>query len=840
MKYWFVLILCFFESISFAQDEVYFTQQLRDGPVSLDITVYIPLRERSAPYVVAINSDQRSVLNANLPQYLFRRGNQPRFEVEWLPVAGHEPLLRIEAFDARNEDASFMFLLLSPTEPRTPRHDFEFMWSGRRASLEVGEMLEVIDLDHDGEEEIVVSVQDPWTRFCGEGNVRLAPRVWDYRAMRFRSVSIIPTFELTSEFFSAEVGQTEDLFSNDAQIESVSSDGASPLPQSQGPAPNSLYDQDISTGWIEGSPGVGEGQFLSGDVLEETGLFGFSIFNGIEDGPAGPVEVLLSTENAQYGVRLAARGWQTFWFPEESTSRCFSLLILSTGEENTVGIAEFRPLTQLDRRPLDRALRILLIPMLYENAGRLRQAVISRLISSAGSEALPHLAELMLDADSEEQALLVTVIARIDGGFELLLSLFAESLLDQPAISAMTRSFPTGNHELSDLLLRNLEQAQESEKTALLQLLTTVISPEDAPRLIAWAGQGDERFRRHLVEALASTPIEEVETLAVALGENELSDEDILRSIIRIQRRDPNEIIVFSQDAQDSLYEATQSVNGTVARLAIATIGRYKIDSMRDTLILFAENDVEPNIRAESLEALSRLSESSNAILLEALLDESPTVRAAAAEYLAVETLSPDQWDRVFAVLESETWPGIRRSLMRSTIDYADPEINNRLMDYLENASERDLNSALRLFQTRGVGPDGARFADLIDSLEDPSLRETAIEALSTFRDPVLQQWLCETLRTANRNDPVLTTMIESVGRMQASDGWELVENYLFDSDPQLRRSAIRAFSFFPDERTLQALRQLQMMEENPDLLQLLDDLIQLHENTSNWRMAPR
>ena len=296
---------------------------------------------------------------------------------------------------------------------------------------------------------------------------------------------------------------------------------------------------------------------------------------------------------------------------------------------------------------------------------------------------------------------------------------------------------------------------------------------------------------------------------------------------------------MFSADALDAIDEATRSLNGSVARLAIATIGRFDLSTLRDTVLATAESDPEPNLRAEALEALARMTEPSNGIVLTALHDENPTVRIAAADLLVSSLLSGEEWDEVFEVMAADQWPAVRRPLLRSAVHADDPGVDARIMAYLEGDGAQDLSSALRLFQARGHTPDPARFVALIESTEEPSVWEAAVEAVGTFGDPTMNAWLVETLRQTSDDAPLLPTLIESVGRAQAEGGRELVITFLSASATDVRRAAIRALAFFPEEEALQALIAHQAVETDPDLQQLLARIITLHERTTNWPIAP-
>jgi HEAT repeat protein len=193
-----------------------------------------------------------------------------------------------------------------------------------------------------------------------------------------------------------------------------------------------------------------------------------------------------------------------------------------------------------------------------------------------------------------------------------------------------------------------------------------------------------------------------------------------------------------------------------------------------------------------------------DAVLRQALADESPVLRAAAAEAMGWQR-SPAQVPWLMACWNRETEGSVRRALLEALGEIGEPRSRSLFMAALEDA-----DIEVRAAAVRGLGtfPNPATVGVLEEVFwNDPSpeVHSEVLTVLEKIGNRVAQSLL---LQAAHDADPLVRARaIHALGKLRVRDAVETLRLRLQDPDSNVRTAAIHSLARILGRESLPDLR---------------------------------
>ncbi len=552
------------------------------------------------------------------------------------------------------------------------------VWRGRSdLSGDMGERsaeaVRFQDLDGDGVPEIAVGTVLESVRLCGAERLPLLfRRVWDPGSRKLRPVAarrpaLGEPREVTGSLDSGrEPTEPKIPVLVPASVSRSAGDRGDPLLL---PRPGAAVDGDPATAWVPGR-GNRAGEFAT---FELRGGPRRIVRLGVRAAPRGeprrrydsPRSLLLST--GEEVLRLvfpgeAARGEEpTVWFdlPEPKESGCLSLVIEETRDprpKKLTAISELVAITDIDRPGgLER-----LAAELDEDRGGEQAA---ELLRTLGAEALAPLRSVWKDLGASGRRRAVGVLAEADAAG-------AADLLVEAAIDSsdpVRRAARKGVELAGDAAVPHLAELLDGDRfERAAELLYELGSPAALDALCEAAGGGG-RERRGEIRSLAARLAADAEDLAELLWDRielarESKETERLLDLLRAGARVPGLAERAAGMAAELLGSAESFADRWRLLSALADSGApAALDPLLDEI-----DAGDRHLRAAAARGLGRQAreERVDAALREALSDEAPEVRVAAAEALLLSGRGERVAPELARLASDDPWPQVRLAVV--------------------------------------------------------------------------------------------------------------------------------------------------------------------------------
>jgi hypothetical protein len=651
-----------------------------------------------------------------------------RASLAWLPAVTGGPLLGVEiAVGADAEEAHFS-ALLRPSGRRDG--GIEVVWRSGRSEAGTGASWQLLDSDGDGRMEVVVAEADRRLAACS-GRLWLHPAVVG-GASAPKLLHRASLGRLDAAVARPEAAVVLDRFALDGAVSWVShADAGLGAPN----AAAALHDNREDTVWAPSRDNPA-GEFAVIKMVEGVALDGITL--GL---PAASAEAtfLLHFGAATRRVVVSAGTTVTVQAPTPVSSGCTAVEVLSKRGSRPLLVSTLRPVTELDRQPVEAIFERVLLPLLKRARNSGERSVVIRWLGTAGPALLPHLERALRDELAERQSVLVLAALELEGGDEMLAHLAVEGVLDDESIATWNRT----NRHLSEAAL-TVVLAQFRDGAADIRLLPLVArTPTE---------EGNEAFLRLLRSpsqtvrraAMASLPPNSPTLLAAvleqALDGSAEERAEWLAMALKLSRHQRALAPGPTADAVTSLIDRLLSAPASGdLRIAVTLVGALAMEERREQVAQLARHADNEWVRVSSLEAIARWRgtteaqrNEASALLTAALRDPSPSVRMRAAALFAREPLLTLPVGDSLALLQGEAWTDTRGSLIRMLARGAELSVSlpEGLVAWVAGTTERERLAFLADFRpTLAVADDG--WLALDDATQDePAARRALLFAL--------------------------------------------------------------------------------------------------------------
>lgn len=556
------------------------------------------------------------------------------------------------------------------------------------------------DLDGDGRDELVRD--DVAAMPCGF-DLWSRPAVFDAGSGAFRPVSIRPSFDDATPL-SAGVARpptttvVSDAFSSSSGLVD----------------PAALRDGSPSTWWWEEAAGPGVGQWVALRTPDGMPARGVRLSTDEADGPlrvlvrfADGAAVLVDADGLYREVAVNSR------------ASCAVAIVVDTGGRDRAGFSEASLMLDVDRA--EPAQRVDAWRRAVEGACMAGQpASAASLAADAVADAPPDAVTRLLATTSPcAAARLIDALRHVDRADEALRAAARGNATDAVEAAALAAAHSPADAELL------VDAVVAGQRDPLW--LETLVALHDAL-------SGEAPIGPILTAALEDASLEETALQLAPAGvtsgwalPSDRPTESLLLAL-RIAALLPAGHLSADFDWSPLLTHE----NGSVARLAIAVIGRQGVQAERQTIATMAVEDPMPHIRAQAVQALDALG--ALALLAQTVAeDASSTVRAALAasdQGIAWAVSAPDA---LGAMLDAETWPEVRRAWIAGAIRADRPAVDDAVVGYLSTKAETrpdDVSAALRDWSARGTPVPHGAYALGRDRGADPATLPYALNLL--------------------------------------------------------------------------------------------------------------
>jgi hypothetical protein len=518
---------------------------------------------------------------------------------------------------------------------------------------------------------------------------------------------VVARFTLPDNELPATTGlRHPDNFSDDTRAVFVSRRADLGISHSWGDAPTSAWDP-------------GDGSTPPFAVFRAESVPAVSLT--VQDLSRAADAVLFGDDGRRWRIALPA-GDSTISLPEDIGPGCISLQFDDSG---ALLIGSLGMNTELDLRPLDRAIDVYLLTELGSDDARRRMAA-SRILASGstGTDDLLHAA--ILDADDALQSEIIDVLARRTDALSLLLQSRPDLELGPTAMDRLGRAMVRDN-ELAQANLQALSLLTPAIQTTVLRSLAWGRdTPSEVVDLLC-AHLADESLREEAITSAGGLPATSVDSFVPCVQDSPDVDTRVaaLRALLRIVRRHAThpDADTWRGDVEALALTALTDQNGSVSRLGIGVCIELMTETCVESLAPLSTTDPDPQLRADAY--VARIASGDEGAILQGLGDESPTVRLAVANLLVRRSFTTVPIDLVETLMLTETWPEVTLELTTWLVftEQGRPEFLAQMVGQLGGA---DGAFVARIMDTAGVFPDCASLFPLISTKTNPSAGETA------------------------------------------------------------------------------------------------------------------
>lgn len=748
----------------------------------------------------------------------------------------------------------------------------ETVWAGVLDAIDPRHLVELKDLDGDGEREIVLASLDRRILFCGQGLAALLPRVWDFKKKTFVAVPYRPTNTQGATALQAEATLDSPVTSHfpelisfrsaSSDLRDIKSGGGSRVS-----LPVVLADGSPQTAWIEGVDGYGIGEFVTADVNRAFPLKGLRIIPGFAmdartwDAYALPAEILVSFSNGQsFRVTLPQRtlseirekGGLYVGLPEPVETDCVSVTILAVHppaapvrtkrgvDGRHTAISELTPLNVLDFEPRQEALRRLVNEIVEENRNRRQRALIG-LAAGLGSELRPAVLETLRAELGKPQGVgrperLVPLIVRLppQDGVAATVEYLGYPKLTRNDVAALQRAIAfDGRGFVEPLMAMALDPSTPAQvRERIVHILGRAADPRQLERFVELLGEGSTELRKDVIRGLARVELGAsgaiLERVVQAPGGP--AAHDGLWVLDRIARKAFRGKI-GSFEGGERIFKAYSDTDDLQIRIrALRLLDRVTEPNGDVFLATVLSSQERPELRALAATALRHYpTDTATQALIDALADASPTVRIAAVESLGTRASLPSVADAVATYARKEDWGKglasaytvLALSKQRSGPDY--------LYQLIEGAdSRRAMLAVTAIDEAR----DNVRTTVLARIIADEGrtleLRAACVEVLAWTQDAESEQLLVDLVK----NDDAPIELRRAAARVfqhrQTPAGFAVIANVVGSTnDIKLQIALVRVLAYYRGDATIALLERLEDRVE-PRVQKYVEESLQI------------
>lgn len=624
------------------------------------------------------------------------------------------------------------------------------------------------------------------------------------------------------------------------------------------PRPLALGDLDLSSVWLEGVDGLGQGEFVTAAVDSTVPLRAVRIFPGhgaSEEafyGHARPTRILVALSDGQrYSVdipevsydELIDRGGIVVEFPEPITSRCISAMILDArqGEfadaddeelrqrADATAIAEITPYSSLDAATEAETAERLIREIAREPSPRRRDRIaeFGTLIPSAMVEAI---AETLREDDEALRRRVIPLLRGLDHQQSLpVLRRHFHRISPEAADYRPTKRALAAHGTLAaPTLLEILDhlELEDRKYVDVVRIIGRVGSEIHLTELIDGLGTGERMLRSERIRALSHGGTALVAALINTASSQGDSDAglDALTALVFIGRRHhTGEQLDVAEAAElQAIYDASDSRPHRIR--AIEAMGYFNLDGgavfLGEHLVA---DDPDPVIRRFAAGSLKHYpSPGARRHLETALHDSSPDVRIAAIRALNHRDDSTDATASVIDYAHREVWPRGLHHALQLLAESPQPEALDALVDVVERDIESPAaRTALRALRRAERALPAEFLLEHLAADGTPDAVRAQLVQLMGYADP--DPVVAPLMAVANREfaplqdqppavlDRLADRAFLSLGKLGVAQSRDFLVDVVTDGDRPMddRSDALRGLGFYTDRELVERLREI-------------------------------
>ncbi len=760
-------------------------------------------------------------------------GRDCAYAIQTIDLGGGRQVIRFEATpsgdDSETVGRDSYLGIFSGQRPYTT------IWSGSVDAFDPRQRVDLMDVDGDGDLEVVLAQLDAGVLFCGRSHARLFPKVWDFAAERFVKAPL--RHDIANEALVVEARMDTEApqathFPDLISFRSASSDLSEASRGGQASIPTTINDGSAATAWIEGASGWGRGEFVTADVNQAFAMRGLRIVPG--NAASGeswathgvPSALLISFDDGQWiKVKLPLvplrdlleAGGLYVEFPTPKISRCVTVTMLDVAvatrrtPHQRSAISELTPLIDLDYDAREVAIGRLVEQLSVEESPRRRRELAS-LARGLDKELAPALAA-MIDAELAPEAAptgrlsrLIPLLAMLPT--EAALPLIARILAFEPltgteqALIHRALSFDGSNHVDALTALALAEGTSPLVRSRAVRIVGRAGSPEIMHQLVPLLGQGDGELRRSVVRGLSRAPIGVADALLEVAAQQPGTEaaHDALWVLDRLSRKHlsgQGDTLPGAERVMRA-YNDTEDVQTRLRAARLMT--RVDAPNADVFLITVLQSKERPEIREIVAGALAQHpGDKATLALIDALEDESPAVRFQAVRALNTRSNQPRVVDAALAYAQRETWKQGRTLAFRLLASSAHRKGADHLYAAIDGQDKEMSLMALAAINAARTNIRPLALARLIrDNAADLRLRQEAVQALAWASDPDSERLLIEVLKVNDYDEELRAAAARSMGIRRTPQTLQaLLETVSSSGRPLLQRACVRSLAFY-------------------------------------------
>ena len=717
----------------------------------------------------------------------FRR--EPAEVVAQWHALSPEPLLEVEVVERDEPDARSWRGLFARVEGRRRAHWIE-RWRGIASSASFGSTWQV--REQDGRREAVVYDLDPRMRRCGS-EVRLRPRV-----LRGGREEPLETGRIAGGVIGAMRSNPvsyADSFPLDAEVRWLSrATVASGMPE----ATRALGDGSLATWWgLEAA--VADGALAQVHVMDEVPVHGLTL---TLDRGSSPARFVVHTDAGSWrfdavpGVPFAGE------FDAPHLSRCVTVEVERIDPRRELRVAELHAVTALDVVPVDRALKLHVLPILEHHRNRAERESIIRWIASAGPVLLPALEAAIHDEVGPRQQVLVLLTAHIAQGDAVLARVAAAGELDAESLDVWQRVRRELSEEARSTLLAALPSA--AAPAPLIRLLAGDDDPRTAQALLALADSPDAVRRAAARDALSrSQGFVSPQLLDLALH-RPAERLEWLRAAMTQSRQRPARTGEERSALAMGFLRVVRECDASQLRMLLPMGSGVADATVYAALVELAERHSDVWVRAAAIDAVAAFDDERVAPLEDRLrwlsglfADPEPTVRITSTEAAARNARYLPMAPGLYTRLRVERWPEARLALLRLLVRAVEANPGSEsgtAVEWLATTATHDERERfLSLFRPPEsmTDIDAERFLALDAATRgDDTTRRTLVFAVGRSGSARIREWVESLARDSGEGPGTRLGAATVLARTGDDSAGEVLRLLLRDSDAAL---ALRA-----------------------------------------------
>jgi eukaryotic-like serine/threonine-protein kinase len=414
-------------------------------------------------------------------------------------------------------------------------------------------------------------------------------------------------------------------------------------------------------------------------------------------------------------------------------------------------------------------------------------------LAALGPPAIPRIIDALANADNQETAGFVAVLA---------------ALLDNKSLAAVAAGLVDGNQRTVTAVTTALASGRNYNPHMLLTLLDDPGMPKGPLVTVITAQKSRLNPREILKHAYSQEPAEKAALFRIVA---EVADASLIPELLsRLEGKDPvartHIISILARFDRPEVARALQAQlkdgNKFIRQAVLNALARLG-GSVDPALLCEVLRDPDAETQQKAIDAVVRVNHPDTIQYLAAVLrDENESARRAAVEVLN-EIGTPQHVRFLLQSIKDDDW-WVRSRAADALAKIGGPRVIDAALELIRDEDEDVRRAAIEILnQTK----DERAIRFLIDATRDPDwwVRERAVDALAEIGSPTALPALLAMLEAGDERS--LPTVVRAIGKVGDSAQVNRLMPLLDHASKEVRIEAITALTRLVDDRTSDAVR---------------------------------